>query len=65
MAHMMLEAMTALLSLPRVISHKFNKSRMTVTRNLRQGLKVQILQQYTHVLCHLLQISQSGAMSIC
>lgn len=33
---MMFDAMTALLSLPRVISHRFNKSRMTVTRNLRQ-----------------------------
>ena len=31
---MILEAMTALLSLPRVSSQRFNKSRMTVTRNL-------------------------------
>ena len=31
---MMLEAMTALLSLPRVISHRLSRSRMTVTRNL-------------------------------
>ena len=30
---MMLEAMTALLSLPRVISHRFSRSRITVTRN--------------------------------
>lgn len=30
--HMMLEAMTALLSLPRVISHRFSRSRMTVTK---------------------------------
>ena len=30
---MMLEAMTALLSLPRVISHRLSRSRMTVTRN--------------------------------
>ena len=29
---MMLEAMTALLSLPRVISHRLSRSRMTVTR---------------------------------
>ena len=32
--YMMLEAMTALLSLPRVISHRFSRSLMTVTRNL-------------------------------
>lgn len=31
---MMLEAMTALLSFPRVISQRFSRSRMTVTRNL-------------------------------
>ena len=31
---MMLEAMTALLSFPRVISHRLSRSRMTVTRNL-------------------------------
>ena len=29
---MMLDAMTALLSLPRVISHRLSRSRMTVTR---------------------------------
>ena len=34
MAHMMLEAMTALLSLPRVISTRLSRSRITVTRNL-------------------------------
>lgn len=32
---MMLDAMTALLSLPRVTSHRFSRSRMTVTRKLR------------------------------
>lgn len=32
--HMMLEAMTALLSFPLVISHRFSRSLMTVTRNL-------------------------------
>ena len=31
---MILDAMTALLSFPRVISHKFRRSLMTVTRNL-------------------------------
>ena len=30
---MMLDAMTALLSFPRVISHRLSRSRMTVTRN--------------------------------
>lgn len=30
----MLLAITALLSFPFVISHKFNKSRMTITKNL-------------------------------
>ncbi len=35
-SHMMLDAMTALLSLPRVISHRFNKSLMTVTKNLQK-----------------------------
>lgn len=33
-AHMMSEAMTALLSLPRVSSQRLSRSRMTVTRNL-------------------------------
>ncbi len=38
--HMMLEAMTALLSLPRVTSHRLSRSRITVTRKLhRQGLE--------------------------
>lgn len=32
--YMMLLAITALLSFPLVISHKFNKSRMTITKNL-------------------------------
>lgn len=35
LAHMMLEAMTALLSLPRVTSHRLSRSRITVTRNLQ------------------------------
>lgn len=34
---MMLDAMTALLSLPLVISHRFSRSRITVTRNLCAG----------------------------
>lgn len=33
-SYMMLLAITALLSFPFVISHKFSKSRMTITRNL-------------------------------
>ena len=33
--YMMLEAMTALLSLPRVTSHRLSRSRMTVTRKLQ------------------------------
>lgn len=33
-AHMMLEAMTALLSFPRMTSQRLSRSRMTVTRNL-------------------------------
>ena len=32
--HIMLLAITALLSFPFVISHKFKRSRMTVTKNL-------------------------------
>lgn len=34
LAHMMLAAMTALLSFPLVISHRLRRSLMTVTRNL-------------------------------
>ena len=33
--HMMFDAMTALLSLPRVTSHRLSRSRITVTRNLQ------------------------------
>ena len=33
-SYMILLAMTALLSFPFVISHRFNKSRMTITKNL-------------------------------
>ena len=32
-AHMILLAITALLSFPLVISHKFSKSRITITKN--------------------------------
>jgi hypothetical protein len=48
---MMLDAMTALLSLPRVISHKFNKSRMTVTRNLQQHVCFSATHDRTWHLC--------------
>jgi hypothetical protein len=36
----MLLAITALLSFPLVISHKFNKSRMTITKNLFSCQKI-------------------------
>lgn len=49
-SYMMLLAITALLSFPFVISHKFSKSRMTITKNL---FSCQKIKQQTVVKIHI------------
>jgi hypothetical protein len=48
--HIMFEAITALLSLPLVTSHRLSRSRITVTRNLRVHPKAHVRGTCIHVL---------------
>lgn len=61
--YMMLEAMTALLSLPRVISHRLRRSRMTVTRKRFSCSSCK--QQQTQQAAEHARMSNSGPKQLC